>query len=355
MTRADRVSGNSVETKPALRVLQICGKSPWPKRDGAALAADAVCRGLLEAGAVVRVLALETDKHPFDPSKVPAEIADATQIEAVYVDTNIRPFAALKGLAGSDSYLVARFRSQDVNERVAALLRSHVFDVVILESSFLGPVIPAIRANSDAAIVLRAHNVEHALWQRRGQAERHPVKRLAFARLARQLATYEARVVNAVDAVLPITTDDGTALAAMVPADAGVPMQTLPFAVPLPESAPVRLVARPNAFHLGSMDWAPNQGGLRWFLNACWPRVRAALPTAELHLAGRHLAAGDPSYSGPGVSVHGEVADADAFTRAHRVMIVPLLAGGGMRTKLVKRWRLANRSFRPPSERREPA
>ena len=38
----------------------------------------------------------------------------------------------------------------------------------------------------------------------------------------------------------------------------------------------------------------------------------------------------------PGVTIYGEVADAAAFRRDHGVMLVPLLAGSGMRIKIIE-------------------
>lgn len=335
----------SPETSPPgtpLRVLQVCGKSPWPKRDGAALATEAICLGLLDAGAHLRMLTLETNKHPFDPSAVPEALQAQTRLEAVHVDSDVKPLDAVKGLFSSDSYLVARFRSDAMKARLRTVLAEEKFDVVILESSFLGPYIPTVRAASDARVVIRSHNVEHALWSRRAKAERNPLKRPVFERYATQLANYEALTVAAADAVLAITAEDGATLNAMLPKGAPpVPMLTVPYAVELPAAQPAEIVSTPSVFHLGSMDWAPNRGGLRWFLDECWPRVRAARADAQLHIAGRYLAADDPEFSGPGVTVHGEVPDATAFTREHRAMIVPLLAGGGMRTKLVEAMALA--------------
>ena len=79
-----------------------------------------------------------------------------------------------------------------------------MYDVILLESLFTS-YIPAIRSLSDAEIVLRAHNVEHKLWEDVSQGMGPGLKRWLLNLFQSKLATEDAELLHAVDAVDAIT------------------------------------------------------------------------------------------------------------------------------------------------------
>lgn len=107
----------------------------------------------------------------------------------------------------------------------------------------------------------------------------------------------------------------------------------MPLAVP-PGPPPEPLAAAPpRALFVGGAN-SPNFDALDWLLDAIWPIVRAARPTAELHLAGHVCArrAGWPD----GVVAHGVVADLAPLYAAADVALVPIRFGSGLKIKLVE-------------------
>ena len=87
----------------------------------------------------------------------------------------------------------------------------------------------------------------------------------------------------------------------------------------------------------GVVDWFPNQQGLLWFLDNCWSQIRHQNPDLQLFVAGRNA----PQWlieklNVSGVVYVGEVENAYDFMAQHTIMIVPLLAGGGMRIKILE-------------------
>jgi glycosyltransferase involved in cell wall biosynthesis len=98
---------------------------------------------------------------------------------------------------------------------------------------------------------------------------------------------------------------------------------------PAPEGPPI-------FFHLGSMDWMPNEEGVRWLLRAVWPRVMQAHPQARLHLAGNRMPKDMIRARVPGTTVTGRVPDAIGYMAGRHVMLVPLFSAGGMRVKIIE-------------------
>jgi len=177
-----------------MRILQICPKPPLPAVDGGALAMHAVTEGLLQAGMSVKVLAIATEKHPFLPDKISAEYKSATGIETVFIDTGVKYIPAFLNLFSSSSYNVNRFYSVEFANKLKSVLEKETFDIIQLESLFVAPYLYMIRQFSKAKVVLRAHNVESKLWERRAEQENQSLKKRWFKKGQKWRTGCEGRI-----------------------------------------------------------------------------------------------------------------------------------------------------------------
>jgi glycosyltransferase involved in cell wall biosynthesis len=86
---------------------------------------------------------------------------------------------------------------------------------------------------------------------------------------------------------------------------------------------------------LGGLHWPPNAQGVLWFFKEIFPLIKQELPEASLTVIGK-----DPPFelNGNGVQVTGYVPDLAPYLAETAVFIVPLLAGGGMRVKILDAW-----------------
>lgn len=318
-----------------MRILQLCNKPPYPPIDGGSKAMHNLTRGLLAAGHSVKVLCISTPKNALDLSRIPADYLQRTRIEGVFVDTSINVVDAFTDLLTADNYNISRFFSPDMDIRLIRLLSEEEFDIVQLESLFMTPYIPTIRRYSKAAIVLRSHNLEHVIQDRIATGEKNILKRPYRRFLAKQLHAYEMAVLDRVDAVAAISPSDAQHFAGH---GTNTPIATIPFAVEPDEyvvhdrkrSGPVTF------FHLGSMDWLPNEEGVRWLLDEVWPKVLSKRPDARLDLAGNKMPEDLLRLDLPGVTVRGRVKNALSYMRDRQVMVVPLFSAGGMRVKIIE-------------------
>lgn len=315
-----------------MKVLQLCNKPPYPPVDGGTLAMHSVTQGLLSAGCEVKVLSVCTDKHPVREQQMTAEYREATRFESVYVDLNIHLLDAAVALLCGESYHVKRYQSKAFESKLAALLQQEQFDVVHIESIFLTPYLPTIRRYSNAKVVLRAHNVEHQIWQRVAQSTKNPFKRWYLKHLALALGVYEREHVGDYDTVVCITPNDADFFKQ---AGCRKPIFSIPFGLN-PEPLEHVAVEEHSLFHLGSMDWMPNVEGVDWFLDQVWPKVYEALPNVKLYLAGRKMPDRLMKAQIPGVVVVGEVPDAMYFIGSKQINVVPLLSGSGIRVKIIE-------------------
>lgn len=318
-----------------MRILQLCNKPPCPPIDGGSKAMHNLTRGLLDAGHDVKVLCISTPKQPLDLKQVPRQHAERTRMEGVFVDTSINIVDAFTDLITADNYNISRFFSPDMDIRLIRLLSEEQFDIVQLESLFMTPYIPTLRRYTNARIVLRSHNLEHVIQDRIATGERNILKRPYRRFLAKQLKEYEMAVLDRVDGVAAISPADAAHFKAH---GTRTPVVSIPFGV-IPDEytfGPEEATARQTFFHLGSMDWLPNEEGVRWLLTSVWPKVIRKRPKAKLHLAGNKMPKDLLESEHPGVTIKGRVKSARAYMSNHSIMVVPLFSAGGMRVKIIE-------------------
>lgn len=332
-----------------MKALFLCNKSPWPPREGGPLAMNMFIEGMVRAGHQVKVLAVNSWKYDVKSDDIPEQYRRETGLELIPVELKIKPLPALQHLLAGSSYHVSRFYAPGFLNRVLELLRDESFDIVQLETVYMGVYLPAIRSVSKARVILRAHNIEYLIWERIASGCRNPLKKWYLRQLASTLRQFELTLCREVDGVVPITGHDARILRETLAGnepDKGDNCDTgrnVPPIVPVPFGVdPARYLHPgiqtewPSLFSIGSMNWIPNQEGIRWFLEKVWPEIHNAFPLLKYYLAGRAMPDWMVALNLPNVVVLGEVEDASRFMAEKAVMIVPLFSGSGIRIKIIE-------------------
>ena len=315
-----------------MKVLQLCNKPPYPPVDGGTMAMNSITQGLLSRDCEVKVLTVKTDKHPLQEERIGANYRRQTGIEAVYVDLSVKPLPALGAMLCGESYHVKRYINAEFAAKLRQILEAEEFDVVHVESIFLTPYVPLVRKHSKAKVVLRAHNVEHLIWKRVAQSCTNPFKRWYLKHLSLTLRVYELEHLNDYDGIVCITRNDAECFKNN---GCRKPVTVIPFGVE-PEEMPHVEPEPDSLFHIGAMDWLPNQESIAWLLEEVWPVVHREVPRAKLYLAGRKMPERWMQARIEGVSVVGEVPDAMYFIGSKKINVVPLLSGSGIRVKIIE-------------------
>lgn len=315
-----------------MKILQLCNKPPYPPVDGGTMAMNGITQGLLEEGCELKVLCVESDKHPLRRTQIPDEYLERTGLESVYVDLGLKVLPAFVTMLCGESYHVKRFVSNDFAVKLKQLLQQQEYDIVHVESIFLTPYVPLIRKYSHAKVILRSHNVEHQIWERVAQSTGNPFKRQYLKHLSLTLRAYELEHINDYDGVVCITRNDADFFRAN---GCRRPIVDIAFGMEAEDMTGVD-VEPDSLFHIGSMDWMPNRESIEWLLDEVWPVVHREAPTAKLYLAGRKMPESLLSANIGGVKVVGEVDDAMRFIGSKQINIVPLRSGSGIRVKIIE-------------------
>lgn len=316
-----------------MNILILCNKSPFPPSEGGPMAMNSIVTGLLEAGHHVKVMAFNSEKYHVNLEDIPSGYREKTRIEFVDINLRINKIKAFKNLFSDESYHVQRFISQAFTDRLTEVLSKEKFDIVQLEMIYMSPYIDTIRAHSDAKIVLRTHNVEHQIWERMAKKVVFLPKKLYIKHLARTLKNYELSVIDKVDGIAAITYKD----AAFFRGITATPVIDVPFGVDVQKFIPKYEVnEKPSFYHIGSMNWRPNEEAIKWFMTEIWDKINERIPEARLYLAGRNMPKWIRKLKKKGITVIGEVPDAQEFVKQHDVAVVPLLSGSGIRIKIIE-------------------
>ncbi|CAN5498322.1 glycosyltransferase family 4 protein [soil metagenome] len=316
-----------------MKVLQLCIRVPFPPQDGGSIAMYNMERSLFENGASVKVLAFNTIKQYVEIEKLDPDYLKMTKIEGIFLDNRIKPFAALLNLFSGESYHIIRFIRRDFDEALMKILETEQFDIIQLESLFMIPYLDTINRLSNAPVLLRTHNVEHLIWKRLANITTNSLRKWYLNLLANRLKRYETWALNRVDGIIALTPEDKKMILEESPE---VPVFVAPIGVDASEYHPKPLPPGDIIFHIGAMDWIPNQEGIKWFLDQVWPEIERDYPDVKFRFAGKKMPPGFFNFQSDRIEVKGFIPDAKEYMNEGTIMIVPLFSGSGMRVKIIE-------------------
>ncbi len=313
-----------------MKILLVTNRIPWPLHDGGAMCMYQSMKGYIDQEIETSLLAMNTTKHHV---KLPIDdeyFSRLQDFQTIDIDNDVKPIGAFRNLFQQDSYVLARFISHDFSQKLAEMIEKIQPDVVQFETLFTAYYIDELKPQfPQVNMVYRMHNVEHEIWNTlsdMGAAWR----RWYLGLISKRLRHEELRILASADQVLCISPEDAEWVDTHTPQ---VDKRVYPFAIdPLDFE---QNIDRPlNFYHLGSMDWPPNQDAMNWWLRDIWPHFGYA-EDYPFYMAGRHMDI--TRYPQPtGAHLVGEVQDVDDFLADKSVLVVPLRSGSGMRIKVLE-------------------
>jgi glycosyltransferase involved in cell wall biosynthesis len=183
-----------------------------------------------------------------------------------------------------------------------------------------GASAPAILEAVDAPSLLLLFSLPHADSARTGGSW-----------LDRRIAhRFEASLPRRHDVVALTTPAERDVLAAR----AGVETTWLPF--PRSRAVPAdRAGGRPRLLYIADWNYPPNAAGLEFLLERVMAEIWEQHPEVELVLAGKGSETLDVAASGP-VRTWGQYGDVAEVADTETIAVLPLLAAGGVRTRLLE-------------------
>ncbi len=319
-------------TKP-LNVLMLLNRIPYPLNDGGAIGAYNFIKGYAGAGCNLTILAMNTAKHQVAKADIGREFNGYGKITTVFVDNRIKPIDALANLFSVKSYIIQRFISSAYADTLISVLKNNSFDVVHIDGLPPAAYIEIVRKHSNAKISMRAHNVEHVIWERIAGKEQNPLKKWYVALQAKRLKKFELEAIMKCDVVMAISKEDEDTIKEACP---GAKTIVVPAGLDVVEKLVNENFNAADLFFIGSFDWMPNLQGVEWFATNVWPALNTRWPAVKITVAGKKMPEAISKYKSNSFIAVGEVPNARAFMLQHGIMVVPVISGSGIRIKILE-------------------
>lgn len=309
-------------------ILIISHKPPYPKIDGGSIAIAQVLETLLEEGHHVTFLCIETDKHPAQTSFTKKNL----KFKAVFVNTELKIASVISNIFTKQSYILSRFDNKVFRDELKIILKKNIFDTILFESLFTSSYLDTVNKLSNALKLYRSHNIEHHIWIEQSNQNQNILKKWYLKIQAKRLKNEEIKFWNTIDSILSISENDRSNIIKYC----NTPTYTIGL------HSEKRLLqnndqsTKVDFFHIGTMNWLPNQDGINWLLKDVFPKVKQKEKSAEIHIAGRAMPTILKSHKQNGYYNHGEVRTAEDFMTKHKVMLIPLFSGSGIRVKIIE-------------------
>ena len=224
-----------------------------------------------------------------------------------------------------------------LRQRARTLLQEQDFDLLVCD--FVQMARNCLGFTS-VPKVLFEHNVEAQIFQRHAQQDPGALRRAYMWMQWRKMLRFERRAGADFDAVIAVSDQDRDFYETRYDWHHAHAIDT---AVDTDYFAPRSNVETDRrCVFIGSMDWLPNEDGVRYFVREVWPLVRSRYPDATFQIVGRHPSAAVLGLHGrDGVEVTGNVPDVRPFLADAQVTVIPLLVGGGTRLKVFEAMAMA--------------
>jgi glycosyltransferase involved in cell wall biosynthesis len=314
---------------PSPRLLRVAFVSPvflFPADSGGKIRTGNILRGLKESG-LFDITLLAPDTPAGEQWK--GELARQCHRFVGWTPSRPRPrWRRLPDLLSRLPINVVADRTPAARAVVDKALQGSPFDVVVFD--FVHAAVLRPDALSGATVCF-THNVEAEIFERHAKTAASRPLRWIWLSQARKMRRFEQEALATFTRVVAVSDRDakqfarayGLATARAIPT--GVDLDLYSWQAPHETS--------PTVVFTGSMDWEANVDGIRFYIEEVWPRVRAAVPTAQLRVIGKNPPPSLLQRSVPGVSFTGFVEDVRDHVRDAQAFVIPLRVGGGTRIK----------------------
>jgi polysaccharide biosynthesis protein PslH len=327
---AGRRTAGAATGRPAVKVLLVGGRPPWPPRRGDQLRLGQLAAALAADHAVTLLAPAATDE--------PAPAPGITRV-AYRPSRAAAASGAARLLLGGWPLQALPFHQPDLARRLRELAPRH--DVTVLQLVRLGP---HLRDLDDAPVV--ADLIDCLSFNVATRASVSPPwLRFPLRWERRRLLVAEQRLVGAARRSLLVCERDRAVLAAALP-QLAERLAVAPVAVEAPleepsaaETTGAGTATRPTVVLTGNLGYFANRDALESWLAGPWKRLRRSEPELRLVVAGERPPAGlARRLARAGGELVGRPPDLRELIASATVAVAPLRCGSGVPLKVLDAW-----------------
>ena len=330
------------------RILIIANKIVFPALDGGAVAIKSLCEVFLQLNYHIDLICINKKSDNVTKNSETVTPKNLSQfIYAKNMDFDLIKF--LSSVFKKKSYQASRFYSKSIKNIIQSKIdtnnQDRPYDVVIFESIFTLSYLKKLKFKPLSKIILRAHNVEHKIWEDLSQTNRK--RKIAYLFLAHQIENTEKSIPKEIDHIFTLSEIDTKWYRKKYPEKT----HNIPVTFKT-ENWKGRKIQN-SLVHLGAMDWKPNLEGIDWFLTNVLPKFKNSNHQTnqeyfKIFIAGKGMPKKYYKYNKyfsnteskstdySIISVEDKVNHAQEYLQNKELMFVPLFSGSGIRIKILE-------------------
>lgn len=258
-------------------------------------------------------------------------------------------FYFVESLIKNSSFLVTRDQSKFMKQRIKESILKQPYDVIHADQLTMAQF--AIYAKEvhlntypdrePPTTIFDAHNATWTIMDRmRSQVSFYA--RPIVHRETRLIKIYEGQLIQKFDHTLTVTEIDKNAFLGTIPEakDLEPKLKVIPIAVDTDDLVPVnRDIDSQEIITLGTLHYPPNADGIRWFMKDVFPLVLQNNPQAKLTIIGKNPPKDFfqfQEHHREKIQITGYVDQLEPYLEKAALIVVPVLAGGGMRVRILE-------------------
>jgi hypothetical protein len=309
-----------------VRILQICHKPPFPDVDGGTKAEKLLTKLLIEAGNVVDIFTIATEKHPFKENELPNWFTKQGSIEFCTIKSMPSKIGAVKSLLEKESYILSRFKNSELIEKLFNI-DYYNYDLIVFDGLASALFMEEIKIKSGLKVVLRTHNLEFKVWENLQKEVKNPIKSSYFSVQSSKLKKQELNLFKIADSIWHLNKDEIHDF----PDEFKPKVHFLPIVVELNQKTKASSSDSFSVGFLGAANWQPNAEAIKFIQSELANSLREI--EIETLIAGRFQTNEMLQYKN--LINFGEVSKIEDFFNSIEVFVNPIFSGSGLRVKII--------------------
>jgi len=329
LTRRPAQLAGSARQLIHMRILFVCHRLPFPPNRGGKIRPFQMIRHLAQRHFVTVATLAHTEEELQQGSKL-REHCEKLLVEVL--PSPVRWARALAGLPSSKPSSREYFWSPRLQGKIVEACQVKAFDRIWVHCAFMARYVTDVRCDFK---VLDYGDIDSSKWADYRAHRMFPLS-LGYGLEAWKLRRYETKMARRFTRCT-VTTDNE--LKEFESLGVAKPCAVIRNGVDIEYFNPDKrtTVSAPALAFVGRMDYFPNVDGVLRFVDQSWPKIRAAVPDAELRIVGSNPVNSVARLAGtPGVVVTGHVPDIRPYLADAAVGIAPLRIARGTQNKVLE-------------------
>ncbi len=315
-----------------LRVLNLCPECPFPPHGGFPIRQYSLLKHLSERHDI-DLLCFASDERRMDGIHQMREFCRRAECVPLPSVRGVQKVA--KTLLGFVPYQAAKHLDATLWHLFQQMHQNNEYDIIQIDYSFLARYRDTILPNNSAALILSEQDTYSTKYFRDAHTPSNPFRRMYAFRESLRWQREESRYFPRFDCILVPSEQSAKALSVRFP---NLPVEVVENGA---DTENIRACCEDDEQSLcftGGLQYAPNSDGVAFFLRGIFGKIAEQHPRVRFSVVGMNppkwlIAEGERD---PRIQVTGYVESVEPYVKVAAVFVVPLLAGGGTRLKILE-------------------